>query len=494
LSIKKLAGQTVIYGISHILPRLLNFILMTPYLTYKFDKDTSLYGIFSNLYGYSTIIIALMVFRMDTTYFRFANKENEQDAYSKTFIIMATISTIVFGLMLNFSQEIANWLEYPDQAYYVKWFAFILAFDAYTSLIYARFRSQQRPMRFMFFKFLNVVLMAGFTLFFLEVLPRWDEGFKLDIDAFIEINSDMDYVFLSNLLASFFVFLGLIPELIKFNFKFEIKDLKDMLKYAWPLVIIIVASSINQYGAAPLQNYFLEGDKKVRDAAIGIFGASAKIAVLLSLFTTAFNYAAEPFFFNQAKKDEKHTMNGVVAKVFTIFCCLAILGLYCYLDLTFMVVGSKAYRSPNIVPILLMSNLFLGLYYNQSIWYKLADKTIYGAYIAVAAVVVTVIVSAILIPIFGTIGTAWAALACFAFELVIGYYLGQKYYPISYPVKSILGYVLLTSILLIVTFIMRSWSDDLIIRNLLCTLPIIGFLGYFYVMDKQFINNLRKAN
>jgi O-antigen/teichoic acid export membrane protein len=491
LSLKKLAGQTVIYGISHILPRIISFILLTPYLTYKFPNQED-YGIFTNLYTYSTIIIALMVFRMDTTYFRFAKKENERDIYTQTFLILAIISTTIVALLLYNNAYIATLLQYPGQGYYVSWFALILAFDAYTSLIYARFRLQQRPMKFMLFKFLNVIFICFFTLYFLEFLPKYYPDIKLDIDVFFEVKSDIDYVFLANLLASFFVFLLLIPELLKINFRLAKREYISILKYAWPLAIIIVAGTVNQYGPAMFQNYFLEGSKVEKDKLIGIFGGSAKIAILLNLFTTAFNYAAEPFFFNQAKTDNKHSMNGVVSKAFTIVCCLAILGLYGFLDITFIIIG-KTYRQEDIVPILLMSYLFLGLYYNISIWYKLADKTIYGAYIAVAAAIITLLVSAFLIPVIGTIGSAWAALICFAFELALGYYWGQKYFPIQYPVKNILGYVGLTSLLLIVIYMIRHSVDQVILRNVLCTIPLMVFLGYLWKVDKVFLQQLKRG-
>jgi O-antigen/teichoic acid export membrane protein len=461
---------------------------MTPYLTRKFGGDTSKYGIFSDLYAWATIIIALMIFRMDTAYFRFSskNEKSEDEVYSATFILMSVMSAIVILLMIIFKENIASFLGYTGQAYYVQWFALILAFDAFTTLIYARFRLQRRPFRFMFFRFANVLLTIILTLGFLDILPQYFPDTKILVDKMTGINSDLDYVFYANLLASMIVFFMMIPEFLKFKFIFNWGFTKEILAYSWPLVIIILAGSINQYASVPIQNFLLEGDAVSRKAQSGIFGGCAKIAILLNLVTTAFNYAAEPFFFNQAKNGDKNSMNGVVAKAFTIFSCIVILMTYFYLDLALLLIA-KSYRSgEDIVPILLMSYLFLGLYYSVSIWYKLADKTIYGAIIAAATALVTIVLSIILIPTIGIIGSAWASLGCFVFEAGMGYYLGQKYYPIEYPVKDILTYIGITSLFLIIAWFIRKNIDTITIRYVINTIMLIGFFGYIYVFEKSF--------
>jgi O-antigen/teichoic acid export membrane protein len=488
LTLKKLAGETVLYGMSHILPRVLNFVIMTPYLTYKFDK-TADYGIFNDLYAYATIIISLMVFRMDTAYFRFASKEdkqNEAQVYSNTFLIMATISTLVIICMLVFKQAIANYLGYPSQAYYVQWFAFILAFDAYTTLIYAKFRLESRPLKFMFYRLANVVFNVGFVILFLEILPRFSPSAKLYIDNLTSVHGDLDYVFFANLLASFVVFVMMIPEFFKLKLTINKNLIKNILAYSWPLVIIIVAGNINQYAAVPLQNFLLDGDIETRRSISGIFGAGAKLAILLSLFTTAFNYAAEPFFFNQAAKDKKYEMNGVVAKAFTIFSALVVIGIYFYIDIVLLIIGKNYRDGVQVVPVLLLSYLFLGLYYNFSIWYKLADKTIYGAYISIVSVVITLALSAILLPTIGMMGSAWASLACFIYMAVAGYILGQKHFPIQYPIKSIVNYCLLTAALLLVSYIVRTTIDNIWMRMAINTVLLMGFCLYVYIFEKPF--------
>jgi O-antigen/teichoic acid export membrane protein len=471
---------------SHILPRILNFVIMTPYLTYKFSK-TSDYGVFSDIYAWATIIIGLMVFRMDTAYFRFAtkhDKEKEAVVYGNTFLILATISTIVVVGMLAYNQSIADLLNYPN--HYVKWLTFILAFDAYTTLIYARFRLERKPFKFLFFRLSNVVLNVFLVLFFLEILPRFSPSLKSSIDGLTNISNDLDYVFFANLVASFIVFVMMFPEFFKLKISYNKAMVKEIFKYSWPLVIIIVAGSFNQYIQVPMQNFWLDGNLESRRSLSGIFSAGAKLAILFNLFTTAFNYAAEPFFFNQAAQDKKYEMNGVIAKAFTIVSALVIVGIYFYIDIILLLIG-KSYRSGVIVvPLLLLSYLFLGLYYNFSIWYKLADKTIYGAFIAVSAVIITVIGNFILLPTIGIMGSAWTSLACFVFMAVAGYILGQKHFPIAYPIQSIIKYCILTSLLLLLAFLVRNQVDNMWLRMSINTAFLIGFCFYIFTFEKSF--------
>lgn len=489
MTLKKLAGETAIYGLSHIMPRVLNFLVMTVYMTYRFNNPAD-FGIFSELYSYATIILSLMVFRMDTAYFRFASRDGEAKGgmvYETTFAIMAIISTVMVVLMLAASQSIAAFLGYPQDAHYVQWFAWILALDAYTTLVYARFRLEGRPFRFLMFRVANVLFTVFFVLFFLELLPRLWPSMMKAVGQWTGINKELDYVFLSNLLASLLVFLAMVPEMLKMRLAVNRGLVKDILKYSWPLVIIIVAGNINQNIAVPLQQFLLEGSIESKKAISGIYSAGAKLAILLSLFTTAFNYAAEPFFFNQAAKDKKYEINGVIAKAFTIFSALVILGTYFYIDLVLLMIGQNYRGGVAVVPVLLYSYLFLGLYYNFSIWYKLADKTLYGAYIAMGGVVVTLIASCILVPATGMMGSAWASLACFVYMAVSGYWQGQRHFPIAYPTKDLIKYALMTALFLIMAWEVRNWVSDIWIRMTINTVFLAGFIGYILIFEKAFI-------
>lgn len=490
MSIKKLFSETIIYGMSHILPRILNFLVMTVYLTYKFNDRQADFGIFSELYAYATIIIALMVFRMDTVYFKFAasaSPSEKEKVYANTFYILAVITSCFTALLLIFNQKIANALGYADQAYYVSWFAYILFLDAIITLVYAKFRQESRPMRFLFYRVANVVLTVFFVILFLEILPRLFPQIRTELNGLLGIHKDLDYVFLSNLLASLGVCIMMLPYLLKIRGKIDWAFIKRAFIFSFPLVIMIVANNFNQYVAVPIQNFLLQGTIEEKKAVAGIYSAGSKLAILLNLFTTAFSYAAEPFFFNQAAKDKKYEMNGPISLAFTILCSFVVLGTYFYIDFVLIMIGSGYREGVVVVPMLLMSYLFLGLFYNVAIWYKLADKTIYGAYITIGGSLITIVISVLLLPTIGMIGSAWASLACFAFMLTTCYLFGQKFYPIQYPVKKIVLYISLTAVLLVFSWWLRNTVDEMWMRTVIHTTVLLVLAGIIYKIERPFL-------
>ena len=465
---------------------------MTVYLTYKFNEKPSDFGIFSELYAYATIIISLMVFRMDTAYFRFAasaEKEEKEKIYANTFYILSGITFFVTGILILCKDFIADKLGYPDQSYYVTWFAFILFLDAITTLVYAKFRQESRPMRFLFYRVANVVFTVLFVMIFLEILPRFFPELRQSLNETFGISKDLDYVFLSNLLASLFVFIIMLPYLFKIKGKFDLTFIKKALQYSWPLVIMLVANNFNQYVAVPLQSFFLEGSMEEKKAIAGIYSAGSKLAILLNLFTTAFSYAAEPYFFNQAAKDKKYEMNGPISLAFTMLCSVVVIGTYFYIDFILIMIGDSYRSGIVVVPLLLMSYLFLGLFYNVAIWYKLADKTLFGAYITVGGSIITLLLSALLLPAIGMIGSAWASFVCFAFMLTACYYYGQKYFPILYPVEKILKYFFITSVLLLLSWRMRSMELSLLLKTIIHTIIIASYIYFMIRSEKHFIQS-----
>jgi len=308
--IKKLAGETVIYGVSSILPRVLHYIVFTIYLTRKFPEQSD-YGIYKDLYAYATIILVLLVYRMDTAFFRFGSRE---DGVVKTFttamIPIFFTSIFLVSVMWFNAQNIAELLKYPDQGYYVKWFALILGFDALTALPFAKFRLENRPLRFLLVKMLNVILTIVLVLFFLELCPVLQEQGVTWVDSLYDPSKKLDYIFIANLIASFVVFLFVLPELLKEKFHFDLALWKKMLKYSLPLVIVGIAGNINTAFAAPLQKYFLGGDLAQNLKNVGIYAAPASLAIFLNLFNVAFNYAAEPFFFKNYKESNREKLFG----------------------------------------------------------------------------------------------------------------------------------------------------------------------------------------
>ena len=483
--LKKLAGETVIYGMSHVLPRILNYIVLTVYLTYKFT-DTREFGIYSDLYAYATIILTIMVFRMDTAYFRYGSRDqNLNKVFSTAFIPLAVATLAIVHLMYQYADGIAEWLKYPGKAYYVKWFAGILAFDAICALVYARFRLESRPVRFLFYRVANVLLTIGFILLFLEVLPRISPDLLKKLSEWTGVNSQLDWVFFSNLLASFMVFVMMLPEFRKIKFQFDKALYYQMLKYSIPLVIVGIAGNINQAMAVPLQKYLLKGDTNANLSMAGIYSAGAKLAILLNLFTTAYNYAAEPFFFNNAAKNEKSDVYGDMAYAFTIFTGLAALFTYLYIDLLLLLVGPQYRSGVIVVPVLLVSYIFLGLYYNVSIWYKLADKTHIGGLISTAAVFITLLFSFLLIPTIGIMGSAVTSLMCYVFMAGAGYLTGQKYYPLSYPVRAIARIIGIVIGFMVLSWIVRNYIPQplhmqVAMQSLLALLAVLTLYKYEY--------------
>ncbi len=491
--IRKLAGQTMIYGFGHILSKVLYFLLISSFLTYEL-KTTKSYGIYSELYAYASLLVVLFSYRMDTSFFRFGSKkENINIAYSSSLIplIGTTLVFLVLGLLL--SPWIASVLQYGDAIHYVKWFVCIIAFDVLLLLPFARMRLEDKPQTFVFYRILNIILTIVFILFFLKLAP-WlvDQGYS-SFKSILIFEDQVDYVFVSNLMVSGLMFIIMSPWLFKAKWSYiDTKIWKKMVVYASPLIIVGIANSINQFFAVPLQHFLLEGTNDSNLAEAGIYAGPQKIAALIGLVTTAFNYAAEPFFFKHAADRKDRKVYGDVLKAFTIVVGFIILAMLMYLDiLKHLVDASKYSEGYKVVPILLFAYFFLGLYYNISIWYKLADKTIYGAIISTVGVIVTLIVSILFLPIYGIITSAWAALACFATMCLLAYVLGQKLYKIPYPLMRI-GVImfLVLSLYLLSQFVTVPETTMMYVIN---TFILITYIIVIYFFEKDFIKNVIRS-
>ncbi len=438
--LKKLAGETAIYGVSSILSRLLNYIILTPYLTYVFQ--TGEYGVVTDMYTYAALLMVIFTYRMETTFFRFGNDPAHRERAFSTASWSLIVSTIVLAtVLLAFSQPLANWLQYPDHRDYLIWFIFIIAFDAVAAVPFARLRLENRPIRFAVLKTLGILVNIAFIFFFLEGCPWLIENGFSGVASFYDDNNRITYVFLANLMASTFVLLFLLPEFRHLKWTFDRLLWKKMMVYAMPLVVVGLAAVINQLINIPLMKSLLPYSLEMNLDQIGIYGACYKIAILMSLFTQAFNYAAEPFFFRNANRDDAKHIYAQVAQAFALVGSFTFLGIMSYLEIIQYFIGKDFREGLSVVPILLIAFLMLGLYYNFSIWYKLTDRTKFGAYISLTGVVITLALNFLLIPRIGYIGGAWAALACYGSMALFSYFLGQKYFPVKYPVGKILGYV-----------------------------------------------------
>ncbi len=481
--IKKLAGETVIYGIGQILPRILHYIVFSTYLTYRLNDSQTEYAIYVDLYAYVSVLIVIFSLRMDTAFFRYASRaEDFEKVYATAFLPIVLLSVSLLLVGHGYAYSIASWLGYADKSYYVKIFSWIVALDVMLLLPFARMRMQSQAKTFVGYKIFNIAITIVLVLLFLEGLYRLKPDW-LSIFGFSPYTDDVSYVFLANLLASAILF---ILFLIRYRPACFIHDkvlLKTMVQYAWPLVIVGVAGSVNQFFGVPLQKWFLGGDFEDNMRQAALYGAAQKIPALLAIFTTAYNYAAEPFFFKNSREKDSRKLYGDVTLFFIIAAGMIAVGLQYGLDLAQYLIGGNFREGLFVVPILLMAYLMLGVYYNVSIWYKLSDKTLFGALIAVIGMVITLAGSIVLLPMLGYIASAWVALLCYGIMVILAVLLGAKYYPIIYPLRAILGQIGLISILLLLAPYILIYTP--VVNIVIGAIVILCYAGMSFVLHQK---------
>ncbi len=494
MTIRKLAGETAIYGLGSILNRILNYIFFTIYLTRVFvGPDKSLFGIYKDLYFYMALFLIILSFRMETTYFRFA-KENRASVTTMSMAFLMGFAGLFVAFVWIFKFNIASSMEYPGMTTNLMIIAWVLFFDVLSAVPFASLRHQNRPWLFLSLRLGSILLNLGFVLFFLEILPglATGQGFWASI---FSMGDKLFFVFLGNLLASGLTLAFLLPLMKKTDFKWDFSFLKRMLLYAWPLVIVGIAGVINQSSYITFQKYWLPNSVTENLTEGGVFAAAASIAILLNLFTVAFNYAAEPFFFAHQHKEDARQVYADVALAFTIIGAVMMLGILSYIDVIQLLLG-KSYRAGlSVVPILLLSYLLLGIYYNFSTWYKLADKTLYGALIAGIGSILTIGLNYLAIKTFdfGVVGSAWAALICYLFMCVTSYMQGQKYFPIPYKILKMIGWILGALIIYFAMVWLRQFYEgNLILILLVNTILFSGYLFLIYTVEKPLVKQLKR--
>lgn len=439
--IRKLAGETAVYGMSSILSRLLNYVVLVPYLTRVFDPSS--YGIISDLYTYAAFGAVIFTCRFETAYFRFADKQSlyKDPVYdtANTWVLLSSVA-LVLPLFL-FAGTIAEWLQYPGSPDYVWWLALILLVDALSAIPFAQLRLANKPARFALAKTLGILANIAGVFFFLNLCPQLARKGWNWFGQIYDPYNRVAYVFIANLFGSAVTLLFLWPEIKRIKWKLDKSIWNKMWNYAWPLIVVGIAAAINQVSNIPMMKWLLPGEQQENQAQIGVYSACSKIAVLMNLFIQAFNYASEPFFFRHAKREDAKPIYAQVAQAFTLTGSMVFLGIMLYLDVVQYLLGDEFRSGLHIVPVLLMAFLSLGLYYSFSVWYKLTDNTNAGAWISVSAAMLTLGSNALLIPMYGIAGAAWANLITYLYMTVTSYFLGQKYYRIDYPVYSMLWMV-----------------------------------------------------
>ncbi|MBK7130063.1 MAG: polysaccharide biosynthesis protein [Crocinitomicaceae bacterium] len=493
-TLKKLAGQTAVYGLSTIFGRLLNYALV-PLHVWIFAPAE--FGVVGEFYAYATFLAVLLTFGLETTYFRFVSKSgNEEKTYTEIFSIILILNGIFLILGLLFSQAIANVLLYPQYQYIVMVFVVILVIDACTALPLARLRQQNQARKFALVNLSSIGAVILFNLIFILYAKRQVDGGDASSLASVLYSPaiGIGYVFIANLLGSLVKPLMLLNDLKKFKFSFPKADYKTYLMFAAPIALAGLAGMVNEAIDRPLLKYIVyaqSNDLEFASAQVGVYSANYKLSIIITLVIQAFRYAAEPFFFAQEKNADRAKIYSRVMTWFVIVVVFIFLSVSLSLDIFKWFLPKPAYwEGLHVVPVLLLANVFLGIYYNQSIWYKLADKPLYGAWIAVGGALMTLVLNFIFIPFFGYTGAAWATLFVYASMTAGSWYFGQKHYPIKYNLRKIALYL---SVAIILCLLGLWLQGDQVTQNLLIGFIFSAlFIGLVLFIERP-LSSLRKT-
>lgn len=477
---------------SSILGRLLNYLLV-PFYTRVFVPAE--YGVVSEFYAYVTFLIIVYTFGMETTYFQFSSRaEKPEKVYHNSLLTVGGISVFISTILILFHNSIAGWLGYAGNAEYIVWFALILAFDALTAIPFARLRQLGQAKKFAGLRLLNIFLNIIFNLFFIAWLPELAADKDSIWASVYNENTGVGYVFLSNLLASGITFLLLIPLYKGMPFKGDKQLIRTMLVYAFPLLIAGFAGMINETLDRAILKYLVT-DKKSALEQLGIYSACYKLSILMTLFVQTFRYASEPFFFAEQQKENSRELYARVMNYFVLGCCIIMAGVLCYLDIVKLFIGSQYHSGLHVVPILLLANLFLGIYLNLSIWYKLTGQTQFGAWLSVFGASVTITFNLWLIPRLGYTGAAWATLACYSSMMILSYLKGQQIFKVPYQNGKLLVLILAALITWKLAELLKEAAGSheavaFIINSVL--MMIYAWFGWRWIHEGKMNFNFRK--
>ena len=440
--LKALASQTMIYGVSTILGRLLMFAL-TPVYTYVF-KSTEEVGVITATYGYVALLNVLCSMAMETTFFFYANKENEQKAFSSGFTVILTAAGIT-SLLILFFAPVIDGIQQTGNPWYYRMIAGTLLFDALAILPFARMRLKNQARRFAIIRFSAILVTVALNAVFL--FGCTELGDDPTFGRFFDASDKVFYVFLANFMASAFALIMVLNQFKGVRPSFDGKVLNDMLKFAWPLVVVGIAGWINENMDKSIMDRLLPGTLEEGRQGVGIYGAVYKLSIVMAIIVQAFKFAAEPFFFGIQKDKDARETYALVLKWFVIVQCLVFLGVALNLDILLFIVEENFREGKAVVPIVLLGQLFLGVYYNLSIWYKLTERTIWGLYMSLAGAGVTIALLFTLVPSVGYIGAAWATFFSFLVMMILSFVAGKKYYPVPYDYGRIALYIGLAIVL-----------------------------------------------
>ena len=460
-SIKTLAKDTAIYGLSSIVGRFLNYLLV-PLYTHVISAASGGYGIVTNLYAYTALILVILTFGMETTFFRFANKEDEDanTVFSTSLALVSALSLLFLGAVVLFATPISQALGYADHPDYLLMMAAVVALDAIQAIPFCLLRFQKKAMKFASLKLLFIVLNIGLNLLYFVVLGH----------------TEVFYVFFLNLVCTFLITFFFVPELIHMRFRVDMGLLRRMLSYSWPILILGIAGILNQ-AADKMIFPLVYPDKAQGISELAVYGACAKIAMIMAMITQAFRYAYEPFVFAQSRERGQAHMYAMGMKYFLIFTLLAFLCVMAWLPALRYMVGADYWQGLRVVPIVMAAEIMMGVYFNLSFWYKLIDKTIYGAVFSIVGCTVLLAVNFYGIPRMSYMACAWGGFAGYGTAMILSYIVGQKKNPIPYPMRSMAGYVLLAVVLyVLIMLVPDEWP--VLLRLAAGTALVVVYAAY----------------
>ena len=446
MNLKSLAKDTAIYGLSSIVGRFLNYLLV-PLYTNIIAAESGGYGIVTNLYAYTAFFLALLTFGMETTLFRFSNKEGEDQkkVYGTTLRLVGGVVLLFFVLIFIFMKPIAGALGYAEHPEYIGCMGLIVGMDAFQAIMFSRLRQQKRPVKFMTLKFAFIIPNVLLNLFIFLVMPKLFGTFPALQQLYVNMDYGVGLIFFVNLICTFCVFLGFIPELKGLGYGFDKALAGRMLRYTWPLLLLSIVGILNQVADKMLFPFLVPGaEGKVQ---LGIYGGCVKIAMIMSLLTQAFRYAYEPIVFNGSRDKNSPQTLADGMKWFIIFTLLAFLAVVFYLPILKWLVGKTYWVGLGVIPVVMIAEIFMGIYFNLSFWYKLTDQTWWGAIISAIGAAVMIAVNVIFVPKIGYWACAWGGFAGYGTAMLISWILGRKKYPIPYDLKNIGAFVALAAAL-----------------------------------------------
>ena len=479
--IKQLAGQTLWYGVPTIVRRFLGYIMnLTLPLIFAQPAITA---DLTQVYAIIPFLSIVFTYGLETAYFRFSRDEDQKSLYS-TLSVSLIVSTIFFTVLLFvFKNDIARWAKLEDHPEYISWMAAIIFFDSISTLAFARLRQENRPKRYAFATVAGVLLNILIVVLFLAIIPKYVQNNPHTfLGTFYNKEIGIGYYLIGNLAGSILTFLILRKEFAQIHFRFDAALWKKVMHYAYPLIIVGMGGMVNDMLSRLIYQHVVDLPEAGAKHELGIFGNIYRLAVLITIMIQAFRMAAEPFFFSQSKDENAPRTYARIMKFFVIACCFMFLLISLYIDVVawfFQAINKPAWIDGlNIVPLLALGNIFLGIYYNLSIWYKLTNQNMMGAFITIGGAVITIVLNIWLIPQLHYLGAALATFCCYLFMMIVSYTLGQKYYPVPYARKKLIAYLIMVVMLYAMhRGLIRLWDNHWFI--LITATLLLGLFGLF---------------